>query len=242
MSLRQLRIDHPPLDGHRIILVTEVTQMNPGLCVAGWDVHENRMVRPLPPATHNWPEVNYRDGLIVPGAIMRVPLQNPQPHAEFPHASEDLRASGVTTCLGGVPANNLFATLSETCFNTIDAIFGGNLVDRRYVVELIECPSLGGIILPAASVRPVPSERGMRAYVTDASRMIHDLKITDVRIRDEEKAIGSAAAVRSLQARLAAVGGGSVILRIGLARAWDGSTHQWDPKRCYTQLNGIIFP
>jgi hypothetical protein len=33
-----------------------------------------------------------------------------------------------------------------------------------------------------------------------------------------------------------------IILRIGLARAWAGKDGDWNPLRCYIQLNGIICP
>ena len=32
-----------------------------------------------------------------------------------------------------------------------------------------------------------------------------------------------------------------IILRLGLARAWDGKDNHWNPMRCYVQLNGLIF-
>jgi hypothetical protein len=33
----------------------------------------------------------------------------------------------------------------------------------------------------------------------------------------------------------------NIILRIGLARAFDGGEARFNPRRCYAQVNGLIF-
>jgi hypothetical protein len=40
---------------------------------------------------------------------------------------------------------------------------------------------------------------------------------------------------------LRSLGSEQLILKLGLARAWGGQDGQWNPLRCYLQLNGVIF-
>src|SRR5580693_8557213 len=33
-----------------------------------------------------------------------------------------------------------------------------------------------------------------------------------------------------------------IVVRLGLARGWDGNEYGWSPRRCYIQVNNVICP
>jgi hypothetical protein len=98
MSLSELRRRFP-LGERRPLLVTEVTRMSQAVCVAGYDLHAGRIVRPLPRNITNWPNVEFTSGRITVGTVLGVVPADPQPVSAYPHATEDLRLTGNPTGL-----------------------------------------------------------------------------------------------------------------------------------------------
>src|SRR6266571_1236352 len=77
-----------PTTAYRLVLITEVTRMRRGyFCVAGWDVHQSKMVRPLHRGD-NWQLVDNRLPFQV-GELVRCSA-TPRASGNFPHATEDL--------------------------------------------------------------------------------------------------------------------------------------------------------
>jgi hypothetical protein len=98
MNLGELRRRFS-LEEHRPLLVTEVTRMSQAVCVAAYDLHARRIVRPLPRNIANWPNVEYTSGRITVGTVLGVAPADPQPVSAYPHASEDLRLTSNPTNL-----------------------------------------------------------------------------------------------------------------------------------------------
>src|SRR5690242_2498216 len=110
MDLRELR-QRFPLRDQRPVLVTEVTRMNQAVCVAAYDLHSGRIVRPLPRVGANWPDAEYTSGRITVGTVLGVAPMYPQPQSTYPHATEDCRLAGDPVRLGVLPANEVIEAI-----------------------------------------------------------------------------------------------------------------------------------
>lgn len=113
-------------------------------------------------------------------------------------------------------------------------IFSNLLIDDKYVEELADCRSLGGLIVDTNDIF-VSSKFGVTLVFDDADGLRHYLKVTELAFAAQDEA-----AADTLRARIA--GHDRVALRIGLPRAWVGPDGNWNPRRCYMQLNGVIVP
>lgn len=234
-----------PVGQRRPLLVTEVTRMSGAVCVAAYDLHGRRIVRPLPRDVTNWPNVEFTSGRIVVGTVLGVVPSNPQPASAYPHASEDLRLTNSPAHLGNLSSAEVVDTLRSTADRTVSAIFDDNLVDRRYVEELKECRSLGAVMVAVSGVRPFANSYGkLRVAFTDAAGSTYDLPVTDMEAQQvlAQKDVDAAAAY--VQAKLARQRrNAEIMLRLGLARAFSGVPPQnWQPMRCYLQCNGFLYP
>jgi hypothetical protein len=126
----------------------------------------------------------------------------------------------------------------ETADKSVEAIFDGNLVDGKYVVADTECRSLGCITLLPKKLRVRDAFGKVQVSYQDNSYVWHNFPVTDLTVKNECDAAAGAAA---LSAKIAASNPFCpLVLRLGLARAWDGDDKGYDPKRCYVQLNGLI--
>lgn len=243
MSLRELR-QRFQLGDRRPVLVTEVTRMSGAVCVAAYDLHADRIVRPLPRALTNWPNVEYSSGRIVVGAVLGVTPADPQPASDYPHASEDLRLTGEPARLGVLTVAEVVDALGPTADPSVAAIFGGNLIEGKYVEALSRCRSLGTIMIAAGRVRAFVNGYGkLRASVRGADGAWYDLPITDMEVQQILAQRDAAAAAQHLGTQLGANPNNQIMLRLGLARAYSGIPPQnWQPMRCYLQCNGILIP
>jgi hypothetical protein len=140
MSLRELRRRFP-LGERRPLLVTEVTRMSQAVCVACYDLHAGRIVRPLPRNITNWPNVEFTSGRITVGTVLGVVAADPQPVSAYPHASEDLRLMANPAGLSVLTPGQVVEALRPMADRTVSAIFDGNLLERRYVEASVECRS-----------------------------------------------------------------------------------------------------
>lgn len=234
MALQDLKQAIPA--GHRKMLVTEVTRMkkNNMVCVAGIDIHTGKMIRPLQPGGVNWPQAEWADkDFMRVGNVLMLEPAAPSP-SDKPHATEDFNVSMVTVVAKASPAQ-VFAACEETADAGFSNIFGDHLIDDKYVEEYTDCRSLGCLVVDAADVS-VSSSFGKITLVYDDDHHIrHYLKVTELTFAAQDQAAADA-----LSARIA--GHDRIALRIGLPRAWDGPDRNWDPLRCYMQLNGVIVP
>jgi hypothetical protein len=238
MNLAELRATYP-LDGtHRPILMTEVTRMTGGIvCVAGIDVHTGAMVRPLNPDGTNWPEAKWcHADIMVVGNIISVERHARVPTL-YPHATEDMsliRAFKV----GDINREALHDVCLETQDASISHIFAANTIDGKYINDGTKCRSLGCIAIRPDRIHAHVFFDKLRINIHDSDGRYYDPPVTEL----ETKNIGDAnAGLAALQARLAAHDQDyPIVFRIGLTRGWDGPDHDWNPKRCTIQINGII--
>lgn len=233
MALQDLKQAIPA--GHRQMLVTEVTRMSDDMvCVAGIDTASGLMIRPLQPDGRNWPEDKWVDtGRIVVGNLLSLSLAPPAV-SDKPHGTEDVRIARVTQIGTATPAQ-LFAACLETADDDIADIVGHHLIDDKYVEERADCRSLGCLIVAGESVSVSKPYDKIRVSFNDADGMRHHLSVTELSFDAQDDA-----ALAALRDRI--VGHDRVALRIGLARAWRGRNGEYDPRRCYLQLNGVIVP
>jgi hypothetical protein len=218
--------------------------MNQAVCVAAYDLHAGRTVRPLPRNVPNWPNVEYTSGRITVGTVLGVVPADPQPVSAYPHASDDLRLTGNPVRLGVLTRGEVVDALRPTADRTVSTIFDGNLRAESYVEEFVQCRSLGAVMVLAAQIHPFVRQRysQLRVTFTDASRTPYDLAVTDMEVRQVQEAQGVDAAAQYLQDKLAPHQHAELMLRLGLTRAWSGSSGTWQPRRCTLQCNGLLCP
>ena len=230
------------------VLVTEVTRMKGGrFCVAGWDVHTGRMVRPLPPAGQNW-QLHHGRAPFVPGQLLNCrPGRRRAATPILPHCTEDLFLAGHPYVLAHLDEPQLYQLLLETIDRSMIDVFGQELIEGRYLEEGSGRRSLGGIVVPRAKLFFYHDLGRLRLHLIDADHSRHDLAVTDDKLlhyfspglEEPDHHFGEKEANEWLELNDPAVG---IILRIGLARGWAGTEKAWNPRRCYAQLNGIICP
>jgi len=238
MSLDRLRREFAPVENTRQVLITETTRMTGDfVCVAGIDIRSGAMVRPLQGDGSNWEEGKWVDGgfMVVGNILSLAPALRRS--VAFPHATEDLRVKSVGV-LGKSSGAELFDACIETSNDDIETIFMNRLVDFKYAPDGTICPSLGGFSVSASNLRAENSYNKPKIIYTDLRGGRHYLSVTDL----ETKKMEPTAGVTRLSEQLLNVGRGQVVLRLGLARGWAGANNEYNPKRCYLQLNGIIFP
>jgi hypothetical protein len=157
---------------------------------------------------------------------------------DYPHATEDYRTSHVTK-MAKASNSELYEACMETADDGIDSLFDGNIVDNKYVAEKTECRSLGCVAVPSNKLRLSDKFDKVQVSYPDDLGTWHNLSVTDLTIKNLKNATKG---VEHLQHQIENAGYSPSILRVGLARAWDGPNNEHDPKRCYLQLNGLIFP
>lgn len=235
-----------PANRYQPVLISEVTRMNSGYhCVAGWDIHGQRMVRPLPLLGSNWRLGTDRTVFSVGHLINCIPsgIQN----NVLPHGKEDFPLSKTPTLLEKYEEPEIYAFLLDKAFRSISELFGCRLVDNKYIPENSNCCSLGGVrILRRRTRFNMDSFGTPRLDMRDNNNVLYHLPITSDDLHrmycaDDKKR--SSFNTEEAERWLCSITAESeIILRIGLARGWAGRDGDWNPLRCYIQLNGIICP
>jgi hypothetical protein len=235
-----------PAPKYHPLLVTEVTRMSRGnYCVAGWDIHEGRMIRPLGQDGSNWRLGTDRSVLAVGNLIDRSSsgVRGTQP----PHSNEDTRLTKAPTLLHSFAEDETYALLLGTTHPSIRTAFGLPLIENKYVEEGARCPSLAGIRVRRDRLRFHESFGKLRLIVRDSDGLEYDLPVTCDRLQhlfnpgdaEAEPHFGVEEANEWLAVNSPST---PIILRVGFARPFDGKDKGWSPKRCYLQANGLICP
>lgn len=236
-----------PANRFRSVLISEVTRMSMGnYCVAGWDFHAGKMVRPLQPSGANWRLGTDRSVFSVGYLVNCVP--SGRHNATYPHATEDLILSQLPSLLEKFDEATTYALLLDKASTSIRELFGCALVEDKYLPEGTNCRSLGGVRAIRRRVRFIEDGfRKLRLQLQDIDHVSYRLPVTCDTLRhffspsDEEVEphFGIAEANEWLCVNPP---DSEIIMRIGLARGWVGKDGEWSPRRCYAQLNGIICP
>lgn len=219
---------------HRKVLITEVTRMTAGLvCVAGIDLSTGRMVRPLQPGGQNWEEKKWVDtGYMRVGNVVGL-----EPHAmpkrTLPHRNEDYFVTRIAR-LGDTTSEELFSACNEMADVDIHTALHTHLHDNKFVLAGAPCPSLFCIILPKNTVK-LSDKYDRMQFSFPSEHGWYNLPVTDL----AAKSAGNATAgVENIQERIDGAAS-AVAIRLGLAREWAGQHNEYNPKRCYLQVNGL---
>lgn len=228
-------------NGNRHFLVTEVTHMNGAqVCVAAIDLVHLSIVRLLKWNHGNWDESEVDRGL-QPGRIVRQQIRAPQDAHGFPHQTEDLQLRNDLEYLPErLSERDLYETLAAAVDPTVSEIFAHSLSDGRYVVENTQCRSLGSVLVRASELGFHVSYDKPRLTIRGERPVDLDFPITDLRVWNAVQGLNREGVLRAIQA--ASRLDESLVLRVGLARAWAGPNGEYAPRRCYAQVNGLIFP
>ena len=195
-------------------------------CVAAWDIHNRRMVRPLQPSGENW-RLDADRSLFRVGSLLDCSPSG-RPSQAYPHATEDLPLTRSPTLLEHLDESTTYAFLLPTTARSIRELFGRPLAEDKFVEDGAQCPSLGGVRIRRERTAFEQDAYGkLRFRVHDADDVLYRLPVTCDRLRhffssgddESEPTFGIAEANRWLGASSPR---SEIILRIGLARGWGG--------------------
>lgn len=234
MDVEKIKSKYPP-ETSRPVLITEVTRMKGGFsCVAGWDLNKETMVRPLQSTGANW---RVQEGsALAPCNLVDFDVVG-SGKGGYPHRTEDTLLSKEPSLLETLAEAEAYRLLKDTTFPSIAAVFDNHLIEDKYVIDGTHCRSLGGVLAFARSLEFVEEFGKLRVRITDSDQRTYWLKVTSEELQTIFDQRGVSAANGWLSESLQS---SPVILRVGLPRGWIGPDKNWDPKRCYVQLNGII--
>jgi len=223
-------------------LITDLTVMAEGgrLCIAGWDLEGERMVRPLPDGHHWLPEVvDYL--CIVPGVTIRVhPVGRSS--RDFPHRTEDLPIDSNSVRVVEYGFRDWVGVAGPKVAPSISAGFAGNVCHNSeyrgvlqgvHVMPGTRCPSLAAINIARAQVRLFEDSYGALKAEVEDNETNYCVKVTSRRLRDAWDRGGVDAATATLPVR------GVFHVRLGLAHA-HARPNANDAPKCFMMLNGVL--
>lgn len=206
------------------LLIIVKTRMNNGYCFIGWDMINGGLVRPiLRTATNQCCWLKTDPDLDVGQQHRFKVYSNHLKEIPFPHKSNDVLVS----YLESIPAEemNIFDLLgAESCNRVEDVFNGADIKDGRYVIEGEKCPSVG-------------------IYRCSGSKLtVVDLRFSDGNIKKRCKIKeGKTTFFFSITAlQPYSPTNKDVLVIMGLARPFPGYNGEYNPKRCYIIVIGII--
>ena len=223
----------------RVIRVTlsEVTEMkNDMVCIAGWSDDLGAMVRPLcGSAGDHWPARLANEGVLVVGNVLAVKLLHSKSTRAIPHAFEDTLVDQDIQVVETLDGSELRGKLAESVTPTVGRLFADQLEEKKYVVEGTRCPSLGALEIDARCVGFENRYGAPRCWFYDGDNIPFNLPLTSRHLRILSRTEG-VKALEGMKRRSR-----RAHIRLGLAGGWTGDDDDFDPPRCYAQVNGIIF-
>lgn len=223
------------------ILITDVTDMSQGnQCVAGWDIDNHRMIRPLPNGS-NWTTNSAEKYRIIPGIIIRIQPTGREHNGSYPHSTEDtvINAEEIEV-LDQTPVN-WFTEYNLAVSDTVNAIFDGAIENSSqfngnlqgvHIRTGTKCRSLGAIIIDRNRLQLVSDSyqdgpKKLKAIINDGEGS-YSLSVSS-------HALKEAFANEGLPGANAALPNNERFhVRLGLARAFPDM-----PERCTLMLNGV---
>lgn len=225
----------------RRVVLTEVTRMQPGFfCVAGVDLDSGNILRPLPPRDIRWRAQADGAPPFSVGTVLKCQFQS-NANRSGAHGAEDRSCIYMPTQVGRMTPAELHTTLLPSAKRDVSEVYGAPLLDGMYLEEGRGAHSLGCLRVEPGSLSFHQGNRNaIRVDFKDASGASFNLKLTCHTL---------CSALEAKQANLpglnawAARADQPVLLRMGLARPWNGGhEHNYNPRRCYAQINGLIYP
>ena len=219
------------------VLLSEVTDMRNGsVCIAGWSNDTGAMVRPLRgfDARH-WPKSFAEVGILAVGNELRLKGLGTEGRRGFPHANEDIPVEERVEVVASFKGSELTKRLHDSLSQSVEEIFGDCLIDKKYVHEGSRCPSLGVVEIDSRRMGFKFQRGKLRCWFYDATNTPYDFCVADY----ELQALSIAEGLEPIQSRQR--GCRRAHVRLGLAHGWTGPEGDYSPRRCYVQINGIIF-
>lgn len=222
------------------LVITDVTEMSAGnYCVAGWDVDEHRMVRPLP-GGHNWTAAQLAQHGIDPGALLDfTPTGHPH-NGAYPHRTEDTQVHPNHIVQVNAGPYNWFGPNGPASQPTVAAAFPtmtpssvwNNVRKSPYVAIGTQGISLAAIVRPRNALQFVENQFGddppkLRVILNDGAAC-YNLAVSSRAIKSAWRQHGLQGIHNALPASP------NVHVRLGLARAFGNPAD-----RCYMMLNGV---
>ena len=218
------------------LIVTEVTEMAGGRCVAGWDQTGQRMLRPLLDG-HNWTVAEVDHLGLAPGSVLKVEANGKHHAGSFPHSTEDMEVVRASVKAYPPAPFAWFGNNAPPTSGSLQDAFDGNLAHHStwngwkqgvHVPVDAHCSSLVGLAINANSLELFTDDYGkLRVHVADDDDR-YALKVSSHAILSAFAAGGLAAAIAVMPTN------GIVHARIGLARPYNDY-----PTKCFAMLNGI---
>lgn len=218
------------------VVLTDVTFMHGArICIAGWDIDNSCMVRPLLSGSHWTTNDVVRNGLFTGRVVefQRNPAGNP---GDYPHRTEDAFVARDFNVVGQMSDAEVHQLISGALTNNLDRYFQFDThAAKRYVVDGKHVPSLGGIVVPSRVLRfwedQWQDRRKLRCRVSLPGIQIFDFPVTSLYVREEWR-IGRLPALEHTIANR-----DQVHLRVGLARGLPRNGQMV----CYAQLNNMLM-
>jgi hypothetical protein len=147
------------------VVITEVTNYGATLyCVAGWDLDQERMIRPEPETANANDESSRFWGSDNAGAGQSLALGNvvtfkgddPPKSFAYPHATEDRIVSSAFEVVGYMPPQKMANALSHALSKSVASAFQGLVHQQNgklYVVGGTQGPSLSAVQLNSSQLR-----------------------------------------------------------------------------------------
>jgi len=219
---------------HMDVLITDVTVMAQGYCVAGWDTAAKRMVRPLPDGGYWTADILGQYGVVAGKSIRAEPRG--KPNGSYPHRTENtpIEATSITALEGvfsdwlGESAPQVAASLSAGFDNNLQWNREWNGVKQGvYVPPGAQCCSLVGVRVAKTNLAFSEAFGKLRATLNDGSES-YQLTVSSKMLKEAWRAGGLEAVNKALPVRE------ELHVRVGLARPYD------NPPKCYAMLNGVL--
>lgn len=220
------------------ILITDVTEMHAGnYCVAGWCTQLNEMVRPLPNGA-NWTSRLLTMHTVVPGSTVGVqPIRIPL-GSVYPHRTEDTPIDQSSIQLFRRGPEPWFGPGAPPTALTLDEAFQGQVghnsvwngcMQGVYVPAGATVRSLWAIRVSRDRLRFEVDFEKLKAVLDDGANR-YRLAVSSAALKEAWRAGGLAEIHQALPHA------GTLHVRVGLARAWQGQ-----PDKCYAMINGVYW-
>lgn len=229
----------------KTLVVTDVTRMGGDrVCVAGIDERGN-CVRPVTPGDVREHHL-YQGQQVVIHPKAKVEFELSSANIDPPHIEDEQFTPNAIVRKGICSDEEWGAILEGSCFPGVSDVFGGHLLEGRYVLPEARTRSLGTIRdvrINYVAIETYYEKRRLRLDFTDQRNQRYSrLPINDLTFRAYVQS--SITKVGNLKtenvAQQALLGADRIYLRIGLARPW---SRQGSPRACWTQVTGIYtFP
>lgn len=229
------------------LIITDVTRYGDLFCVAGWDIENDRLIRPEPPTANAaiessrfWKAKHVgHDKFFAVGNKVRISAASPPAHFPFPHATEDrIVVAENNALLDRINHSQIVKAVAHGVSRSLNEAFGGELhranSGKAHVIAGTRTVSLDAIEIGPQDIsfyehNRAPGKRQLRACINQ-NGVEYDLSVPADAARDRFLSNGIAALEADARASQ------SVHVRLGLSRPFPEM-----PNSCYAQVNGLYF-